>query len=313
MTQDLPIIIFASSTLQLATFRLSSFGQRDVFVVGNRGIKGDITHAGSILNDPRFLAEIDGIIGDREVEVFLPNALNSLFYLCASHPNVTRISYLSEGRLTKRFLDYQHRNPSHPAGPALRRAFGMVRLAPHRAQPLLYQALCVLLRQVILRPYVHDTAGHGFRTIERRWKSGTVLFHLPIETSCDGVEIVDLLKDLDFPSDYKNHTCLFINPPKIETLAKIETVIEAIPKNVGPLLIQPHPNFSAFPDKLKKLTTRLDEEGIIWRLVTLSGRQEVTIELYGRGLRRFMVHDSTVLDTILVLPDFFLDIRLIRF
>ena len=118
VTQDLPIIIFASSPLQLATFHLSSFGQRDVCIVGNRGMKGDITHAGSILNDPRFLAELDGIIGDRMVEVFLPNSINSLYYLCASHPKIARISYLNEGKLTQRFLDYQHHNPSHPASAA---------------------------------------------------------------------------------------------------------------------------------------------------------------------------------------------------
>lgn len=313
MSQDLPIIIFVSSSLQLATFRLSSFGHRDVCIVGSRGMKGNITYVGSTLNDPRFLVQLDGIIGDRMVEVFIPNSINGLFYLCASHPKIARISYLNEGRLTQRFLDYQHHNPSHPASAVLRRAFGMVRWAPRRSRGFLYRGLCVLLRNIALRPYVDNTAGYKFRTIERRWKPGLILFHLPIKTACQEVEIVDLLRDLDFPTNFENHSCLFINKPDIESAEKIDALIETIAEIPGPLLIQPHPNLVASPEEVKNLTERLDKEQIIWKFAAISGRQDVAIELYARGVRHFMAHDSTVLDMISSLPNFFLDLRLTKF
>ena len=44
MSDALPIICVASSPLQLAAFKASTYAQnRDVTLVGNRGVEGDVT------------------------------------------------------------------------------------------------------------------------------------------------------------------------------------------------------------------------------------------------------------------------------
>lgn len=315
MTEKLPILAFVSSPLQLASFRLSNHGERNVRYVGHRGMGGDTTIPGSALNNPQVLAKLDSLIGPDRVEVFLPNSLNALFYLCASHPRVARISYLDEGRLTQRFLAYQHRNPSHPASSLLVAVFGIVRKLPLRLQPLLYRLLCALLRLMIVQRYEHDTENFPYLTIERRWKAGCILCHTAIPSTVEAVETVNLLRDLDFPRDATGDACVFLHPKDIATSEQIIALIDKLTvenANFGRLLIRPHPIFVAFPGLLESLTAQLDDNAIDWDVVTLSGRQEVTIEMYARGVRVFIVNDSTVLDTIDALPDLFKDLSMIR-
>ena len=316
MADSRPIVALVASPLQFASLRLSSIDQKKVRIIGHRGMSGDVTWPRSALNDPRFLIEFEKFLNRDGIEVFLPNSLNAIYYLCVSHPRVARISYVDEGRLTHRAIEYQHRNPSHWAGRLYRAGFSAARQLPSRLQLAAYRALCILVRLSIIQPYVSDTANYSYRTLERRWKSGRILCHIPIQTQLPDVEYVNLLKDLNFPRDSTDAACLFLHPKGIddyETLRRLVVKILDVRSQFQCLLIKPHPIFINNFGKLHTLTAKLDENGIPWRIVEVSGTQEVTVELYARGVRIFLLPSSTVEDTINAMPDYFDELKCIRY
>lgn len=285
-------------------------------MIGNRGVGGDLTYPDSVLNDYRFLLELDQIIGARRVEIFIPNSLNALYYFCVSHPGVERISFVDEGRLTKHFLDGGFTKPTHPLSHALIATYCAVYWLPGSTRGHLYRALAGLLHRTIGRTYKQRLRAYPYRTIERRWKRGVVLSHIDPETLVEGVEVVDLTKGVDAPIDCASSACLFVHPMDAATPDQIARISEAIDRETTDYvrgLIRPHPLFSNFPTRLQALQVELAKLGKSWEVVELSGKYEASVELYARGVQLFFVHrSSSVGDTVRAFPMYFSNLKLVE-
>lgn len=313
---ELPIIAFVASPLQLASFRLSARYRDDALIVGHRGMRGDLRFEGPILNDAEFLAQLDDIIGNRNVEVFLPNSVTGLFFACACHPRIKRMSYLDEGRLTWRFLEEHHRKPRHPASVVLRSLFTIAQRAPRRLRTTLYRVLCALLKRTFTSAFIKDPESYPYQTIDRHWKPGAIICHAPVSTTAADVEIVDLFQALDFPVDYSDAACIFLHPGQIPTEAESSRIVQrilALGLGITRVLVRPHPLFSTFSTRLDAFRAILERAGIAYQEPELSEQQEVAIELYARGVRVFILtSDSTIGDTARFFPSFFKDLRLVH-
>jgi len=316
LDRNLPAIAFVASPLQQSVLNLSNNGERDLLIVGHRGMPGDLSFSRPILNDAKFLAIFDSLLGTAEVEIFLPNSVNLLFYLCVSHPKVKRISFLDEGRLTTNFLTDGYKKPCYPFSGYFITASHFARHLPQRFQSRFFQLLLMQYRLVNLRKFQKNPDDYHFRTIERRWKKGSVLHHAPISTDIEGLEFVDLLKDVNFPKDYEGMLCCFLHPNQIESECKCEALINEICAHVdgrNPILLRPHPLFSIYSGRLNRFLSSLHEKEVLTKFAELSYRQEVTIELYVRGVRTFVFPgNSTIGETISFFPHFFKDIQVVK-
>lgn len=312
---SLPVVAFVASPLQLASFKSSVHANRDTIIVGHRGMKGDVEYRNPVLNDAEFLTRLDDLFGARDVEVFLPNSVNGLFFLCACHPQVKRISYVDEGRLTWKFLENHQRRRRNPGSAAMRFGFNMVRNCPRAFRPFLYRLLCAVLKRAFAAAFMKEPETYRYRTIDRHWKHGRILCHAPVSTIAPDVEVVDLFKALEFPDDYAGAACIFLHPRMVRTDAESLAIVRgfvAAGSGSSRVLIRPHPLFSTFRSRLDAFRLHLERAGIYSEEALLSEQQETAIELYARGVRTFVLtSDSTVGYTARFFPSFFKDLRVI--
>lgn len=293
---------------------MSSIAQEQLRTVGHRGTPGDYCWPVSVLNDAAFLTEFDNIVGKEAVEVFLPNSLNSLYYLCVGHPKVARISYLDEGRLTKLAIATKQKKFTNPIGFFLAPAFAATNRSPKKIRKSIFRTLAILVRWAIVQKYEIHTSSYPYKTLERRWKPGRILCHIPLETDLSNVETVNLLRDLEFPKNYERDACLFLHPKNIETPEKAEALAKLVSlhrASYETLLIKLHPIFSAHQNCKMAFLEKLEQRKIPWAYAEISGRQEVSIELYARGVRVFFLAPSTIEDTIQAFPEFFKSLKCI--
>lgn len=309
-------VAFVGSPLQMATFRLSVYNAGNSLIIGNRGMDGHLKYTHSVLNDPCLLSQLDNIFGSDEVEVFLPHSLNGLFYTCCNHPQVKRISYLDEGRLTLKFLNEHHTKPPNPAIGFLATCFDLARRLPRSFQRNAFKVLCALHKKIISSPFEKDPDNYPYAPIDIRRKFGSVLCHINMQTALLNAEYVDLLDDVNFPENYKNLACCFIHPQQTSTNERVSDIIRQIlnlniPTNE--LLLRPHPLFKSFPSQLSDFTQQLAISGIKLRRAELTESQDTAVELYARGVRMFILtNDSTIGYTVESMPDFFSNLELVR-
>lgn len=318
---EMPVICLASSLLQKVVFLASRHAMRPHLLVGNRGLAGDVTYQRSVLNDPRFFADLDDLVARRgapgggPVELFLPNALNSVFYYALTHPRIARISFTDEGMLTNRFLDGGYRKPTARGVRAFPAAFALARRLPGRARLFAYRVIAWLVKRTVGMRYERNTRSYPLRTIELSRKGGVVLSHIAPVSPLPWVEHVDLTRDIRVPRDYEGAACLFIHPREVARPEQVDALCARIALAAGDFargLVKPHPLFSEFPDRLEALITRLSTPGTQWFSVEVSGRYEPTIELYARGVRTFIVGKSSVRVTVASHPAYFSDLALVE-
>lgn len=77
-------------------------------------------------------------------------------------------------------------------------------------------------------------------------------------------------------------------------------------------LVRPHPMFQLRPAGLDALMDRLTQTGKPWEIVEVSGRHEVAIELYARGVRVYFCGASSLTETVDAYEDYFSGLRLIK-
>jgi hypothetical protein len=301
------VVCIASSPLQLSVFRGSSAARREHLIVGNRGVAGDITYDRSILNDASFPADFDRLASGRAVEVFIPNALNLLYFIYASHPAVTKISYLDEGRLTRRFLEGGYRKPAHPAYGSILAAVRLANALPEGPRYYALKAIARSVRTTVIRPYERDTLDFPFRTVERSRKPGILLSHVRVPEAPDWVEFVDIFRGVTRTDELRNRACLFVHPKNLEDLHFMGRLLSALSETPlrQPLLLRPHPLFNRSPKLLDRLTNALADAGVDSETAPLSEEREVTVELYARGVRTFVCGESSVTDTVEAHPERF--------
>lgn len=314
---QMQVICLVSSLLQKVVFLTSRHAMRPHLLVGNRGIAGDVTYKRSVLNDFQFLEDFNALV-DRQsgtVEVFLPNALNTLYYYALSHPRVARISFVDEGVLTSRFVDGGYQKPAAPFLRAFTTAFGLARHLPDRSRAFSYRAIARIIKRAVGVRYESDTLNYPLRTIELSRKGGVVISHIAPVEPLPWVEHVDLTRDVMVERDYDGAACLFVHPKQVAQPDQVEVLcarIVAVSDQFTRGLIKPHPLFTEFPGRLEALRARLAALGMHWTTIDVSGQYEPSIELYARGVRIFIVGKSSVTVTVARHPDYFTDLTLVE-
>ncbi len=306
------VIAIVSSPLQLAVFNASSVDKAQATIIGNRGVDGDISYEQSVLNDGNFIAKLSELIGSQEVEVFIPNSLNLVYFFAISDKRIKRISFVDEGRLTKRFLANGHKKPiakHHRIFSALMR---MVGIFPKPLRPLCYKFITYVMRKYVVQFYERDTLAYPYRTIERTQKSGVLLSHVPLAVMQSWVEFVDLTEKLDFPQNCMNQACLFLHPRYAEDPALIGQLQRELGGEKQKLLVRPHPNFTRAPELLEEVIARIKHAGIECEIVGVSGVHEVAIELYARGVRTFFCGETSITDTVEAYPGYFEGLKIVK-
>jgi|GEM_PF-6498224 len=318
-TSRLPIIYFASSLLQKSVFLSSSYASRPQLLVGNRGISGDLTYHSSVLNDYRFLNDFSDLI-DRnggEVEVFVPHALNSLYYYLLADSRVRRISFIDEGVLTRRFLAGGYRNAAVPFLNLYPSLFRLAGLLPNQLRALAFRVISWLVKRTVGMRYEKDTANYPLRTIELSRKGGVVLSHILGPECLPWVEYVDLTKNINVVKDSDCSACLFVHPKQVAQPDQIDALFNKISKisqdfSFDHGLIKPHPLFCDHPERLTALEKRLSMHEKAWTVVEVTGSYEPTIELYARGVRLFIVSKSSVSETVRHHADYFSNLNVVE-
>ena len=312
---NLLAIAVVGSPLQYAVFNKAISSVKASLIIGNRGMHGDQSYSYSVLNNHRFIEDLDRLIGSRLVEVFLPNSLNALYFFCLAHPRVLRISFLDEGRLTKRFLEGGLNKPTSKLSylfKALYRAAWPLK----RFHKVTYRILGVGVQRLVVRRYEKDTMNFPFRTLETRWKAGTILTHIEPRQPGTSVEVVNLTESLKMNEDLPDSACLFIHPKDASTPSAINRVcqcVERTSRKGQAFVLRPHPLFETYPEKLAKIKRFLSNCDVRWVALTLSEKHETAMELYARGVRLFLMGNSSLEDTIAAYPSFFRELRVVKF
>ena len=306
------LIAIVSSPLQLATFKGSAAAKGDVLIIGNRGMKGDISFAQSVLNDANFIVELDVLIGDSQVELYIPNSLNLLYFFALADARIKKVSFVDEGRLTKRFITNGYKKPKASYHWQAKTIMQVAQFLPKAFRVLSYKLIAYGMRKFIILTYEKDTLGFPYRTIERSEKTGRLLSHEKPNHVHDWVEFIDLTKDVNFPNDYENYACLFLHPRhsgKAEWLTALQSNFTS---QTVKLLLRPHPNFSRAPELLSDAIARMKAIGIECEIAKVSGEQEVAIELYARGVRSFFCGETSITDTVEAYPSYFNDLQVVK-
>lgn len=234
-------IAIVSSPLQLAGFNASSVPKEKRFIIGNRGTQGDVSYDQSVLNDANFITDLEKRIAKEEVEIYLPNSLNLIYFYALSSPHIKRISFVDEGRLTKRFLQGGYAKPRAKHHDMMAFLMRMARFVPAPLRTFPYKLIAYSLRRWVVQSYEQDTLAYPYRTIERSEKSGTLLSHIEGNVPLDWVEQVDLTKGLEFPKNYQDRACLFIHPRHVHKTQWLEKLRDAFAPEEGALLVRATP------------------------------------------------------------------------
>lgn len=305
------LVCVPSSTLQLAVFRAFAGDTIDAIVIGNRGVPGDVIYEHSILNDPTFLSDLERIIAGRDVEVFIPNSLNLLYFFCAVNKRVIRISYVDEGRLTKEYIEGGFKKPAAPHSPALLAATGFATMLPGVVGRLAFSGIASFIRRFVVRKYVNDPTSYPYTTVERRVKPGVVVSHLRCDDPQEWMQFVDITVSPRLPNDYAGRTCLFLHPKDSANRDLADLLKGKLNAGAQPLLVRPHPLFNQSRELLEETISRIEAAGFSCEIASLSGEHETAVELYARGVRTFVCGDSSLIDTVDGHKSYFKNLRVV--
>ena len=313
---SLPIIAFVGSPIQYASFAASSHFKKRRLIVGHRGMPGDISFSIPILNDVKFIAQLDDVIGGKDTEVFLPNAINSLFLACMAHRRIKRVSYLDEGHLMTRYLEAHYKKKLNPITPVMVKLFYVAMLLPGGLRTAMLKALSDLHKWTFFKRWSRDFEQYEYQVIDRRFKGGVILSHLKIDTPVQDVEFVDILKDVEKCSRYDDAVCIMIHPNAVSSEENVSRIVEkmvSLNHTNCTILLRPHPLFGMYQEKLKEFCKHLDKREIRWEFAELSSKQETAVELYALGVRVFVLTSETTIGrTVSDNPGFFKDLTIIR-
>jgi hypothetical protein len=304
------MIAIISSPLQRAAFDASSAGQHNATIIGNRGMPGDHSYEKSVLNDAHFLDGLNKLIGEEDTEIFIPNSLNLLYYFAVSNPSIKRISYLDEGRLTKHYLTEGYRKQTNPFHLLIGSMMRITQKLPNPLRIITRKFISRFINILIIQRYTQNVSGYPYRCIERNNKGGTILSHASYDTMPEDVEVVDITQNISFAACYVGYSCLFLHPRHCDVQQLLKK-LQSLSFN-SPLLIRPHPNFTRAPEKLQSILSAFRAEEIHCEIATLSEVQEVTIELYDKGVRCFICGETTITDTVEAHPDYFKELRVVK-
>jgi hypothetical protein len=305
-------IALVASPLQYAVFKGYSYRLKNVMIIGHRGMRGNITYKHSVLNDPKFIPDFEQIINQRDAEVFLPNSLNLVYFFCVAHKHVKKISFLDEGRLTTLYIKSGFKKRRAWYHNELKMTMRLVLILPRFICKYFLSIIALFIRKIIVQNYWKKWKNYSYRTIERTDKVGVVLSHIPSFDLPEWVNFIDITKNINFQKDYSGRACLFIHPKYIKLSELISLLKKELKTSEESLLIKPHPLFSQEQNALDNTIISINKSGIHCEIACLSGEQEVSIELYARGVRTFFCgNDSSIIDTVNNYKEFFKYLKIV--
>jgi hypothetical protein len=310
-------LVFTHSPLQTAVARRALPKREDHFFIGHRSAHGDVSFPDYVLNEVWFcLWLVDHLDKSTSpIDVYLPHSLNLVYFICRAHKSVRQINYIDEGTLTYVFATTDLKPRLRwPAGMMLTMAHAAVVL-PRRLKPqVLHRMIRVYLatfHKHLSRDITHANSD-GIR-VDR--KTGRIFVHFP-DKPAKSLDIQFVRLDdasVAFDRDLEGAAVVFV---PILTDAEIPAFVDKVvlSSTQTEFLLRLHPAIDAvdLAAFLSRLALAFKARARSAKTVNLSEEHETAFELYARGVRTFILENSTLILTVDSYPEHFRGLRIVN-
>jgi hypothetical protein len=307
-------VVFSHSPLQTAIAN-RFFSSTQHFRIGHRGERGCAQFSEYVLDNPNFFRAFKRIIerGSGGISIYLPHSLNGIYLLSYCNDAIKEIFYIDEGDLTHSAIALM--KSKCPKTPDLRTRIFRRLLG---SNPFIEYGTEYFYKRFYKEAGVKKLQSGDFSEAILTGKkfSGVITHRLSFcrfdSYPIFGVDISNAIAPL--PRDLDGIVCVFLNKNELEgerfqsLLMKLRAVCASEGELIG---FRFHPGVSQgdkmrFLERAKGLGLDVGEIGRI-------SEEEIVFELYARGVRRFLVGGSSVLENISAYPDYFESLKLDQF